>query len=114
MKKKIVLTYKGQKVQIELKVVPKALHWLGLMFSFKNSAKPRVFEFKKETDVAIHSWFVFYPFVAIWFDSNGKIIEARRVKPFNSGIYPRQKFKKLVEIPVNSDYDEVCKLIVGN
>jgi uncharacterized membrane protein (UPF0127 family) len=114
MKKKILLTYRGQKVQVELKVVPKLLHGLGLMFSFKKFAKPRLFEFRKETNVAIHSWFVFYDFVAIWFDSNGKIIEARRIKPFNFNIYPRQKFKKLVEIPVNSDYDEVCRLIVGN
>jgi len=113
MKKKIVLTYKGQKVQIELKVVPKVLHWLGLMFSFKNT-KPRLFNFKRETDISIHSWFVFYNFVAIWLDEGGKIIETRRIKPFQSGISPRQKFKKLIEIPINSDYDEVCNLIVGD
>jgi len=114
MKKKIILTYKGQKVELELKVVPKILHWLGLMFSFKNIAKPRLFEFGKESDIAIHSWFVFYDFVAIWLDEAGKIIETRKVRPFTSSVCPRQKFKKLIEIPINSDYDEVCRLVVGN
>ncbi len=69
----------------------------GLMFR-----KPQVlmFDFSRETCEPIHSLFVFYPFLAIWLNSKGEVVDAKIVKPFTFFIRPREKFTKLIEIPL--------------
>jgi uncharacterized membrane protein (UPF0127 family) len=71
---------------------------LGLMFRTRKT-KPLVFEFKNDVSLAIHSFFVFFPFRAIWLDSDNRIIEQRRVKPFTFSVRPKKPFRKLIEIP---------------
>lgn len=112
-KKKINLNYQGKKFPLDLFVVPKSLHWLGLMFSRRLRAKALLFEFDREVKMSIHSFFVFFSFLAIWLDSKGKIIEIRKVNPFNFGVSPRKKYKFLIEIPISSSYDEVLDFIDG-
>jgi len=70
----------------------------GLMFRTRKT-KPLLFEFKKDTRMAIHSFFVFFPFKAIWLDKENRIIEQRTVKPFTFCARPRKAFRKLIEIP---------------
>jgi uncharacterized membrane protein (UPF0127 family) len=72
----------------------------GLMFRTRKT-RPLLFEFDKNTRSSIHSFFVFFPFNAIWLDENNKIIEQRKVKPFTFCIRPRKPFRKLIEIPIN-------------
>ena len=55
--------------------------------------------------MAIHSFFVFFPFLAIWLDDKDKIIDSKVIKPFRFSILPSKKFVKLIEIPINKDYD---------
>ena len=70
----------------------------GLMFRTRKT-RPLVFEFKKNTRMAIHSFFVFFPFHAVWLDKNNRIIEQRKVKPFTFCVRPKKPFRKLIEIP---------------
>jgi uncharacterized membrane protein (UPF0127 family) len=111
--KKILLTFKGKKFPLVLNVVPMSLIGLGLMFKRKTNAKVLLFEFKKDVKMKIHSFFVWFPFVAIWLDSRGKIIEIKKVKSWNIGICPPRKYKSLIEIPISSTYDEVLSFIDG-
>lgn len=71
---------------------------LGLMFRTRKTC-PLLFEFKKDVRIAIHSFFVFFPFKAIWLDENNEIIEQKLVKPFTLSVRPKKPFRKLIEIP---------------
>jgi len=71
---------------------------LGLMFRTRKT-RPLVFEFKKDVRMAIHSFFVFFPFKAIWLDEKNNIIEQKIVRPFTFCVRPRKPFRKLIEIP---------------
>ena len=77
------------------------------MFSRREKAKILLFKFEKPTRLAIHSFFVFYPFIAVWVDSEGKVIETKRVNPFIPYIIPEKDFISLVEIPLNRKYKKI-------
>lgn len=77
----------------------------GLMFRRRENAPALLlFDFKKSLRIKIHSWFVFFPFLAVWLDDKNKIVEKRLVKPWKFLVLPRKKFMKLVEIPLNKKY----------
>lgn len=86
----------------------------GLMFSRKEKAKALVFDFNKPCREAIHSLFVFFPFVAAWLDSKGKIIEIRKIKPFTPFVSIEKLYSKIIEIPINKKYSDIVKLLVGD
>lgn len=108
---KIGLKYKGKKVEIDLKKCNCFEKGIGLMFSRRQKARALLFEFKKPTREAIHSLFVFFDFVAIWLDDKNKILELRVVKPFNFCVRPEKPFIKIVEIPINKNYEREVKLL---
>lgn len=70
----------------------------GLMFKSRKSDN---LLFEKGGRWAIHSWFVFFPFLALWLDKKNKIIEHKIVRPFSFYVKPARKFAKLIEIPLN-------------
>ena len=70
----------------------------GLMFRTRKT-KPLLFEFEKDVMLGIHSFFIFFPFTAVWLDKNNKIIEQRVIKPFTFTVKPKKPFRKLIEIP---------------
>ena len=109
----ISFTFNGKKVKFEINVVPWWFEGIGLMFSKRNRARALLFSFDKPTKMAIHSFFVFYDFFAIWLDDEGKVIEIKRVKPFQFNILPSRKFVKLIEVPINGFYDEVLQILDG-
>lgn len=111
-KKKINLAFGSRKLLIELNVVPKSLEWLGLMFSRREKAEALIFEFSKPVKLKIHSMFVNYPFIAIWLNSLGEIIEIRKIYPWNFGVVPSEKFVKLIEIPCSDKYNYICSMLV--
>ena len=85
---------------------------IGLMFVRREKAKALLFDFKKSVRTAIHSYFVFFPFVAIWLDKENKVIEIKTIKPFIPFIRSKKFFYKLVEIPINKKYKEIIKVVV--
>ena len=110
---KVRLTYKGKKFKLKLNVCSELGKVSGLMFTRRERAKPLLFNFKKLNKIKIHSWFVFFPFIAIWLDDKNKIIDLKLVKPFTFTIGPKETFKKLIEIPINSKNQEIVKILVG-
>jgi uncharacterized membrane protein (UPF0127 family) len=108
----VKFNYMKKKISLEVRKVPKIFEGIGLMFS-RRSTKPLIFSFKKPVNLKIHSWFVFYEFLALWFDENMKLIDKKVVKPFQVGILPSRKFKYLIEIPFHSNSDGVLDFLVG-
>ncbi len=97
----------------EAKKVSEFGKFSGLMFTRRKNAHALVFEFEKPTKLAIHSCFVFFPFVAVWSDENNKIIDFSTIKPFRLGISPEKPFCRLIEIPINEKYSEIVQALVG-
>ncbi len=69
---------------------------IGLMFS--RDPTPLLFVFSKPTHQAFHSFFC-KKFRAIWF-INGRIIDDKIIKPFNLYIKPKEKYDRVLEIPL--------------
>jgi len=106
MEKKLIgFNYEGKRRKIEVYKVPKWFEGIGLMFSRRKKAKILLFEFKKPVKMAIHSYFVFFPFLAIWLDSKNKVLDLKIVKPFKIGVLPSEKFTRLIEIPLSVKCD---------
>ena len=70
----------------------------GLMF--KKNPEPLVFVLNKEKKIAINSLFCKVDFMALWFDKDEKLIDAKLIKPGQLKILPKKSFKTLVEIPM--------------
>ncbi len=114
MKKEIInFNYNGGEISLEVSKVPWWFEGIGLMFSRRKKARALIFDLKNEVKMSIHSFFVFFPFVAIWLDKDKKVIDIRKVKSFKFGIPPSRKFRYLIEVPINENYDEVLKIIDG-
>lgn len=101
MYKKVII--KGKKVNA--KVCKNIQKISGLMFKRKET-EPLLFEFSKPTRRAIHSYFVFFPFIAVWYNKD-KIVEVKKVKPFTFHVRPKKAFTKLLEIPINKKYSKI-------
>ena len=80
----------------------------GLMFRTRET-EPCVFRFEEMTDFKISSLFVPFPFVAVWLDKKGKVMEVRRVEPFTVAVSPKKKYYTLLEIPVNMKRSDVLE-----
>jgi uncharacterized membrane protein (UPF0127 family) len=86
----------------------------GLMFRRKENCPALLFEFKKPVKIKIHSFFVFFPFLAVWMDNNNKILDKKIVKPWKFSISPSVKeYNRLIEIPFNKFYLSKVKSLVG-
>lgn len=115
MKQKITrLNYKGNNFNINLKLCQGFNKFRGLMFTRREKARALLFEFKKPTNITIHSLFVFFPFVIIWLNSDDKIIDFKIVKPFSFFVSQKRPFSKIIEIPINNKYQKSIKLLVGD
>jgi len=107
MKKKIILDFGKKKVPIEAHVVRGFGRVIGLMFSRKEKAQILLFEFSRPVRLAIHSLFVFFPFIAIWIDKGWKIIEIKKVKPFSLSICPEKYFSSFIEVPLSKKNKDI-------
>lgn len=114
MKKRIGFLYKGKKFLVDVVVCNSFGKFLGLMFKEKEKSRALLFDFKESTKMKIHSFFVFFPFVAVWLDEKNKIVDFRVVKPFNFAISSKKPFERLAEIPINKRYRNLIKLLKLN
>jgi uncharacterized membrane protein (UPF0127 family) len=86
----------------------------GLMFRRRDNCPALLFEFNRPVKMKIHSLFVFFPFLAVWLDSSGKILDKKIVKPWKVSVSPSVKeYSKLLEIPINGFYSSKVKSLVG-
>lgn len=112
-KKKVTFFYKNKEFSLDFFECNFLERASGLMFTRKSSAKPLLFDFKKPVNSSIHSFFVFFDFVAIWLDEKNQVVELKVVRPWKISVSPTEKFVKLLEIPINSSYKKFCESLVG-
>jgi len=72
--------------------------YTGLMFRTRKT-NPLIFDFYKEVELPIHSWFVFFPFYAVWING-GRVVKREVIYPFKSNIKPDEPFTRLIEVPL--------------
>lgn len=111
MIKKIYIKYRKKKIKIIADDCNFLKKGSGLMFSRREKAKILLFDFKQKQKIIIHSFFVFYPFVAIWLDEKNKIVEKKVVNPFNPYVSSRKSVFKLIEIPINKKNKHILSLL---
>lgn len=104
--------YKGKTRAIELKKTGFFSMGFGLMFRTRDTSN-LLFDFLSEKRVAITSWFVFFPFLALWIDENFNVIESKIVKPFILGFKPKKNARYLVEVPINHKNGSLIEFFVG-
>ncbi len=106
--KKIFFRHKGKQFNMGIKECRGLNKIFGLMFKSKNT-NAILFEFKKPTSIRIHSFFVFFPFVAVWLDEKNRVIKINKIRPFTLAAYPKKEYDKLIEIPINKRYLKLVK-----
>lgn len=110
--RKLSVAYKKNNLKIYAKEVSGIGKYTGLMF--KNSRTDNlIFDFSKYDKPAIHSFFVFFPFLALWIDKKNNLLEWSLVKPFTFYISPKFKPEKLIELPLNKRNKKLFDYIVG-
>ena len=109
MKKEVVIRYKRRKIKVTAEDCNFFRKFTGLMFSRRENAKILLFRFKNKQKISIHSFFVFYPFVAAWTDKKNKVVDLKIIKPFTPIAYPKKPCFSLVEIPINKNYRKIVK-----
>ena len=109
---RVGLRYKGKKIFLNVRKCDYFGEAFGLMFQKKENASALLFDFSGRKRLALHSFFVFFPFLAIWLDDKNKIVEKKIVKPFSISIYPKEPFSKIVEIPLNKKYNKTVRKLV--
>jgi uncharacterized membrane protein (UPF0127 family) len=111
MKKGIIIKYKKKKIKIIAEDCNFLKKFTGLMFSRRQNSRALLFSFEIKQKIRIHSFFVFYSFIAIWLDDKNNIVDLKIVKPFSPCISPKKPTFKLVEIPINDYYREIMKTL---
>lgn len=114
MPKKVSFNFRGKKININAKECKRLNRFFGLMFKGEEEADALLFEFKKPVNFMIHSFFVFFPFIAIWLDEEGNVIEIKRIKPFTMSVRTKRPYKKLLEIPLNEKYKKKLNFSAHN
>lgn len=113
MKKEITINYKNKKINLVAEECNSLKKITGLMFSLRQNAKILLFDFKTKQNIIIHSFFVFYPFIAIWLDDKNNVLDLKIVKPFNPFVSSKKSSYKLVEIPINKTNDNLVKTLIS-
>ena len=112
MKKRVFFSYRGKKIELEAEECNSLWKkFRGLMFRHKN-IPALVFIFKKPTKTSIHSLFC-KEFVAIWIDDKNKVVEIKKVEPWELSIKPKKEFIKLIEIPINKKYKYLLNYLIS-
>lgn len=113
-KLKLTLKYKKKKLTIQIKKLSFVQKGIGLMFKFyPEKTDNLLFEFKSPIKRAIHSFFVFFDFLAVWLDKDNEVLEWRIVNPFNPIVKPQNRFSKLIEIPLCKKNKGIINFFVG-
>jgi uncharacterized membrane protein (UPF0127 family) len=111
---KIKLKSRGREFEIEVERCESfSSQGRGLMFRSRET-NALLFDFPDDAERSIHSLFVFFQFLAIWINKEGKIVGKKIVKPFRLHANPGKPFSRLIEIPFCEKYIETINYILGN
>ena len=104
--------YKNKSFDVRVRILGFFGKIRGLMFRTRNTEN-LIFAFNREVSISIHSFFVFFPFLAVWVDGKNNVLETQIVRPFIVAVLPKKKFKKLIELPFNNKNKSVIQFLVG-
>ena len=108
-RKKVCLNFKRDKKEVKVFELNFLEKGLGLMLFRKNL----LFNFKKPSNYAMHSFFC-PKFYAVWTDDKFNVIEIQLVKPWRFSVKPKKSFSNLIEIPVKEKNKWILKFLVGS
>ena len=103
--------FRGRGIEISVRRLAYFEMGRGLMFR-SQEVENLLFDFDVEGRRMIHSFFVFFPFLALWLDSGNNVVEWRIIRPFRFSVRPSRQFRKLIEIPFNERNKKVINLFV--
>lgn len=109
MNKEIWISYKNKKIKVKVEDCNLFHKFKGLMFTRRERAKNLLFDFDYKSGIAIHSFFVFYNFFALWLDDKNRVVIVKKVSPFSCHVSSKIPVKRLVEIPINKKNLEILK-----
>ncbi len=112
--KKISIVFGDKKFDVLVDLVPKWFEGIGLMFKGRDYRRRLLFSFKRPTKLSIHSLFCFYPFYAIWMDEKMRVLSVKKVLPFSFSVGIKEKYRYLLEVPINKFNLEICNFIDEN
>ena len=99
-------------MNLEVRKVSGFGKYSGLMFRTRDTDS-LLFEFKNWKIASIHSFFVFFSFLAVWMDEKDKVVNFEVVRPFRVLVRPRRPSTKLIEIPINLKNRQILDFFVG-
>jgi len=106
--------YGKRKITLEVRKLSFFGRFRGLMFRINSEITENLlFEFGRKNRIAIHSFFVFFCFLAVWIDEKNNVVDFKIVKPFKPYISSKKNFFKLVEIPINEKNKRIIEFFVG-
>ena len=111
MDTKLKFIFKGKPIEIPVRKMGFFGKIKGLMF--KSSRENLLFEFSSDTNIKIHSFFVFFSFLAVWLDEKNRVLEWKIVRPFTVAVSPEKLYRKLVEVPLNKKNTKIIEFFVG-
>lgn len=82
------------------------------MFKTKET-ESLIFDFSDSEYFGIHSYFVFFRFLAVWLDEKNNLIHSQIVPPFTFLIRAPQKSHRLLEIPLNGKNRKFMRFFDG-
>ncbi len=99
---KLIVSFKRKKISIDVKKTGFFRKGFGLMFRSRNTSN-LLFEFKDFVTWKgnLTSYFVFFRFLTLWVDNENKVIDSRVIEPFIFSIKQKNRFCKIIEIPLN-------------
>lgn len=98
--------FRGKRFKIKSRKSSLFGKYVGLMCK-SSETENLLFEFKKDVNLSIHSFFVFFRFLAIWLDEKNEVVDFKIVKPFCFSVRPKNKFRRLIEIPFNKENKKI-------
>ncbi len=104
--------YKNRQIEIPARKVSPVGKIAGLMFRTKETEN-LLFEFSKETSMRMHSYFVLFPFLAIWLDEEDNVVDFKIVNPFALSVSSKKPFFKMLELPFNNKNTKIIDFFVG-
>ncbi len=111
--RQVNLSLRGKRIRVSARTLTSLGKISGLMGTPLERAEILLFSFSKPTRRAIHSFFVRFPFVAVWCDEHFRVLEVRKVTPWKLSVTPSRRFSHLLEIPVTPKYRRILSSLVG-
>jgi uncharacterized membrane protein (UPF0127 family) len=110
-KEKITINLGNKKIPLKVQKLSIFEMGRGLMFRKKKNSPNLLFEFPYSSKWKIHSWFVFFDFIAIWLDDEKNLLELNITKPWKFSVSPKKKSKYLIEIPLGKEPKKLKKFL---